>query len=149
MGKGIDRHLMGLYILAHMTGVSPMPSIFTEKGYLVSKQYKLSTSNISMGDSPIFGVYQPLCLVRRAVLRVSVDSFAGWVCAGGFMAMYEDGYGVCYALTDKDIKFSITANNNCAATSAAKFKDALEQSLIDMQRLCLSRNVIYLGPAKM
>jgi hypothetical protein len=82
-GKGVDRHLMGLNILSEMSGIKPRPALFTDKGYLVGKKYKLSTSNISLGDSPIFG---------------------------GFTAMYDDGYGVCYGLMDGSMKFSIASN---------------------------------------
>jgi len=121
-GKGVDRHLMGLNILSEMSGIKPRPALFTDKGYLVGKKYRLSTSNISMGDSPIFG---------------------------GFMAMYDDGYGVCYGLMDGSMKFSITSVATCRTTSARVMKDALELALVDMQRICLGRNVVQVGASKL
>lgn len=146
-GKGIDRHLMGLNILSEMSGIKPRPALFTDKGYLVGKKYRLSTSNISLGDSPIFG---------------------------GFTAMYDDGYGVCYGLMDGSMKFSIASiavcaahrcelacgvlechgcaapsPQTCKATSSSSFRDGLQQSLIDMQRLCLTRNVVDVGASKL
>lgn len=116
LGEGVDRHFMGLYIAAMMSGMDPMPSIFTDKGFLASRKYRLSTSNISMKSSPMFG---------------------------GFMAMYEDGYGVCYSMRNELLKFSVTANTKDPDTSATAFCAALEQALVDIQKVCLSRNVIY------
>ena len=55
MGQGIDRHLMGLYIASEMNGIRPVPSIFTDKGFNLSKEYRVSTSSISMKSSPMFG----------------------------------------------------------------------------------------------
>ena len=68
MGGGIDRHLMGLYIVSEMAGITPKPSLFTDKAFQLSKRYQITTSNISggRGSSPIWG---------------------------GFSAMFDDGYG--------------------------------------------------------
>lgn len=121
-GKGVDRHLMGLNILSEMSGIKPRPALFTDKGYLEGKRYRLSTSNVSVGDSPIFG---------------------------GFMAMYDDGYGVCYGLTETSMKFCVTCVATCKTTSSSVFRDALELSLLDMQRLCLARNVMHVGTSKL
>ena len=30
--------------------------------------------------------------------------------SGGFAAMYEDGYGVCYSIQEETLKFNITSN---------------------------------------
>ncbi|OQR95058.1 choline/Carnitine O-acyltransferase [Achlya hypogyna] len=124
LGEGVDRHLMGLQIVSEMSGISPRPSIFSDKAYELSKRYRISTSNISggAGASPIWG---------------------------GFSAMYDDGYGICYALQPDRINFSITCYNNEATTSAAEFKRALEAALLEMVELCLSRNVIYVGKSNL
>ncbi|KAA0174341.1 hypothetical protein FNF27_04133 [Cafeteria roenbergensis] len=118
MGQGIDRHMMGLYILANMQGLDPMPSVFTDRGIKTAGRYTLSTSNISMKGSPLFG---------------------------GFSPMYEDGYGVCYGIQEESLKFSIAANKSCKDTSASDLRESLARSLLDMQRVLLSRNTIYLG----
>lgn len=122
-GQGIDRHLMGLYIVSEMSGITPRPSIFTDKAYELSKKYLISTSNISGGDgaSPIWG---------------------------GFSAMYNEGYGVCYALQPDRINVSITCYHVCKETDAATFKRHLELALLEMAELCLKRNVIYVGGSK-
>ncbi|KAF0688250.1 Aste57867_20120 [Aphanomyces stellatus] len=124
LGQGIDRHLMGLYIVSEMSGITPRPAIFTDKAYELSKRYRISSSNISgtVGASPIWG---------------------------GFSAMYDDGYGICYALQPDRINFSITAYHTDPTTSAEKFKRHLEHALLDMVELCLSRNVIYVGSSNL
>ena len=68
---------------------------------------------------------------------------------GGFAPMYTEGFGCCYNVRPDVLKFSITANNMCAETDAGAFRDALERSLIDMQQVCLSRNVMYVASAKL
>lgn len=123
MGEGIDRHFMGLQIVSEMSGISPKPSLFTDKAFDLSKKYLISTSNISGGPgaSPIWG---------------------------GFSAMYNEGYGVCYALQPDRINVSITCYHVCKETDAATFKRHLEMALLEMVELCLSRNVIYVGSSK-
>uniref|UniRef100_A0AAV1UCS0 Choline/carnitine acyltransferase domain-containing protein n=1 Tax=Peronospora matthiolae TaxID=2874970 RepID=A0AAV1UCS0_9STRA len=122
-GDGIDRHLMGLQIVAEMSGITPKPSLFTDRAFELSKKYLVSTSNISGGPgaSPIWG---------------------------GFSAMYNEGYGVCYALQPDRINMSVTCYHSCPETSASEFKRYLETALLEMVDLCLSRNVIYVGTSK-
>ncbi len=98
----------------------PQPALFTDKAYTASSRYVLSTSNI--GSSPM---------------------------QGGFSPMYEDGYGVCYCIQQDKLLFSITASHACKDTDAAAFRDALERSLIDMQKVCLERNVMYVAESRL
>ena len=77
-GKGVDRHLMGLYILSEMSGITPRPALFSDKAYTKAKTYHLSTSNVSAG-------------------------------AGGFMAMTEEGYGVCYGIHEGIMEVNISS----------------------------------------
>ena len=37
-GQGIDRHLLGLYIAAHLRGSDPFPALFTDKAYKLSEK---------------------------------------------------------------------------------------------------------------
>ncbi|CEG38666.1 carnitine o-acetyltransferase [Plasmopara halstedii] len=122
-GEGIDRHLMGLQIVAEMSGITPKPSLFTDRAFEISKKFLISTSNISGGPgaSPIWG---------------------------GFSAMYNEGYGVCYALQPDRINVSITCYHVDPETDAAIFKRSLETALLEMVDLCLTRNVIYGGFSK-
>jgi len=122
MGKGIDRHLLGMYILSEMGAVAPKPSLFSDKAWTEGTNFKLSTSNVSMRD--------------------------GVVC-GGFMAMKTDGYGVCYAIRPDRIFFSITSNTDCTETKAEVMREAIAQALGDMQKLCCTRNVAYVAQSKL
>lgn len=81
LGAGVDRHLMGLYILAYLEGMDPMPSIFSDRGVKVAGRYTLSTSNISMRGSPLFGGFAPM-VSHRAQLP-SQRVFAGVVAPAG------------------------------------------------------------------
>ena len=124
LGQGVDRHMMGLYIVSEMMGLKPRPALFTDKNFNVSKRYTITTSNISggRGASPIWG---------------------------GFSAAYDDGYGVCYAFQPDRINFSIAAYHTCEETSTEKFRRSLVSALLEMQELCLSRNVIYVGKSNL
>jgi len=108
-GQGIDRHLLGLYIAAHLKGCEPMPPLFSDKAWKLSGgggNYKLSSSNV--GYTPLFG---------------------------GFAPMTPDGYGVCYAQMEGRMNMMITTWRSCEHTSAAKFRDVLVSTLIDMRNL--------------
>lgn len=117
-GRGVDRHLMGLYILSEMSGISPRPAIFSDKGFLKAKKYHLSTSNVSNG-------------------------------AGGFMAATEEGYGVCYGIFEGLIVVNISSYALYPATSAARYKKALEDALMDMQRMVLENSAAGVGISKL
>jgi len=111
-GQGIDRHLLGLYIAAHLRGSEPFPSIFTDKAYKLSGgggNYRMSTSNV--GYTPLFG---------------------------GFAPMTADGYGVCYAMLESRMNVMVTAWNSCTDTSAARMRAAIAQALCDMRTMCIS-----------
>lgn len=45
-GRGVDRHLFGLKILAQTNNMA-VPEIFTDKSYKKSTYFQLSTSNVS------------------------------------------------------------------------------------------------------
>lgn len=68
-GRGVDRHLLGLRILANGNG-GPTPAIFADPSFAASMRYLLSTSNLTPAQ----------------------EFF------GGFGPMYTEGYGIAYAL---------------------------------------------------
>lgn len=107
-GDGVDRHLLGLRILAAGSGMDPLPSIFTDKGYQF--EFKISTS-----QTPAVGTL-----------------------GGGFSPLAQDGYGVSYVVTEDRLWFHITAYAQCPTTSAVKFANQLSDSLLAMQRVCFS-----------
>ena len=50
--------------------------------------------------------------------------------------MTPDGYGVAYAQLESRMNILITAWHSCAETSAAKFRDELTRTLIEMRTVC-------------
>lgn len=64
-------------------------------------------------------------------------------------AVCTDGYGVCYGIEKDCINISITANNDEPSTSATDMRSALESALVQMQELCLTREVMYLAKPKL
>lgn len=139
MGNGIDRHLLGLQIVAtielsmtqsplnnnddnntkssvsHSNGNSAnlplqtLPSLFNDPGYLRSKKYLLSTSNVGVGDSRSFGGYSPF---------------------------FNGGYGCCYSIQDTSINVCISHIRN-SGTDCVQFSNELEYALIELRDLIL------------
>ena len=109
-GSGIDRHILGLYIAAHLKGAG-IPALFSDKAFKLSGgggNYRMSTSNV--GYNPMFG---------------------------GFAPMTKDGYGVCYAQLEGRMNLMVTAWRSCEETSAKRFSEILSQTLVDMRSLCM------------
>lgn len=124
MGQGIDRHLMGLLIVSEMSGISPKPSLFTDKAFEISKKYRISTSNISGGRnaSPIWG---------------------------GFSALYNDGYGICYGIQPDQFSFSISGYHACPENDVNELKKYLEIALVEMHEVCASTNGLHVGASNL
>jgi len=107
--KGVDRHLLGLRIIAAHEGMTDL-AIFTDKGYQKSTKFTLSTSNVGYTSM--------------------------W---GGFAPVTEDGYGTCYTIQNNTITLSITSYKSCNTTSPSLFASAIERSLEDIQTMLLTR----------
>ncbi|XP_020625298.1 peroxisomal carnitine O-octanoyltransferase-like isoform X3 [Orbicella faveolata] len=110
-GQGIDRHLLGLQLIAASEGM-PTPAIFTEKAWTASGgggNFVLSTSCV--GFSKIIG---------------------------GCAAMVKDGYGAFYSIEDNKINFVLATFTNSAVTDLNKWRDSLEESFRDMRHLLLT-----------
>lgn len=114
MGKGIDRHLLGLQIVAEIRGLKP--ALFSETLFARSRKFFVSTSNVSTGNSATFG---------------------------GFAPFFDGAYGVCYGIQDHAMNVCLT---HCVGgeTDVTKLRDALETALIDLQGLCLTRDIAYM-----
>lgn len=110
-GQGIDRHLLGLQLIAASEGI-PTPAIFVDKAWAASGgggNFVLSTS--CAGFQTIFG---------------------------GCAAMVTDGYGAFYSVDENDVNFFIATFKNSKVTDGTKFKNALGESLRDMRSVLLS-----------
>ncbi|KAL9966589.1 hypothetical protein ACROYT_G024691 [Oculina patagonica] len=110
-GQGIDRHLLGLQIIAASEGM-PTPTIFSDKAWTASGgggNFVLSTS----------------CVGFTSIL-------------GGCAAMVKDGYGAFYSIEENKMNFVIATYTNSDVTDANKFQDSLEESFREMRRLLLT-----------
>lgn len=108
-GHGIDRHLLGLRIVAEAEGKVSEPAIFTDPGLLKSSTFALSTSNVSTsGAATIIGGYAPF---------------------------FPGGYGICYSLDADRLSFCISHVKG-SRTDVDAMRKSIETALFDMQALC-------------
>ncbi|XP_010852747.1 PREDICTED: choline O-acetyltransferase [Bison bison bison] len=106
-GMAIDNHLLGLRELAREM-CKELPEMFTDETYLMSNRFVLSTSQVPT-TMEMFCCYGPVV---------------------------PNGYGACYNPQPESILFCISSFHNCKETSSTKFAKAVEESLLDMRRLC-------------
>lgn len=99
-GFGIDRHLLGLKLIAKENGL-PVPELYSDEGYVKSSTYRLSTSQVA-------SVY---------------DAF---MCYG---PLTYDGYGCCYSPRNNDIWFGLSSMRSNDDTCTDKFKKSLQEAL--------------------
>lgn len=48
-GEGVDRHLLGLKMIAKENGL-PIPELYADDGFVKSTHYRISTSQVSLGN---------------------------------------------------------------------------------------------------
>ncbi|BFZ20522.1 hypothetical protein BsWGS_23563 [Bradybaena similaris] len=108
-GHGIDRHLLGMRLIAQENGLQ-VPEIFTDPAYKKSTHYNLSTSQVA-------------------------SKYKAFLCFG---PVVPDGYGLCYNPQDDQLIVSISSFNSNPETSSDQFLTSLSQSLVDMQTLLSS-----------
>lgn len=115
-GLGVDRHLLGLYILAKGMGLNPMPKIFTDKAFQLP--YTLSTSQT------------PTKFVNHD-WKPSISSIGG-----GFGTVMENGYGVSYIpINDETLYFNVHSRRTCSDTDSKQFGEAIMQAMTDVRSL--------------
>ena len=108
-GQGIDRHLLGLKLIANQENLQP--EFFSDPPFSKSTRYRMSTSQV---PNPLLS-----CLA--------------------FGPVVEDGYGVCYNPHGAFINFSFTSYTTCEDTvSADKLKQVMIESLQDVKELVQS-----------
>uniref|UniRef100_A0A1B6C065 Choline/carnitine acyltransferase domain-containing protein n=1 Tax=Clastoptera arizonana TaxID=38151 RepID=A0A1B6C065_9HEMI len=108
-GFGVDRHLLGLKLIAQQNGL-PIPEIFSDTSYRKSLHMRVSTSQVA-SKCDGFMIYGPLV---------------------------EDGYACCYNPRPNDINFGTTAFKSCSETSTVEFKQAIESSLVEMLHILVT-----------
>uniref|UniRef100_UPI00398EFD54 choline O-acetyltransferase n=1 Tax=Pristiophorus japonicus TaxID=55135 RepID=UPI00398EFD54 len=110
-GMAIDNHLLGLREMAKELQMD-LPKLFTDKTYLMSNHFTLSTSQVPT-TMEAFLFYGPVV---------------------------PEGYGVSYNPHLDHIIFCISCFNNCKETSSAMFAKAVEKSFKEMKDLCVKCN---------
>ncbi|XP_033845368.1 carnitine O-acetyltransferase [Periophthalmus magnuspinnatus] len=105
-GQAIDRHLLGLKMLA-LQEHSPVPPIFTDKSYSKALHYILSTSQVPSKTD----------------------------CVMCFGPVVPNGYGVCYNPMEDHINFAVSSFSACNETNAASFAQTVMEALLDMRTL--------------
>lgn len=108
-GQGIDRHLLGLKLLASENEMTT-PELFQHLIFTDSTYWKLSTSQVPSKHDSL------LC----------------------FGAVVNDGYGFCYNPMADHMNFSVSAWHSCSKTSAANFAESISAALTDAQQLLLA-----------
>lgn len=118
-GRGIDRHLLGLYFMALKNNIDVSKiGLFSDKAYALSSQgFKLSTSQVS---------------VTKARLR------------GGFGPVHPEGYGVNYSIYKDCLYFTVTAYRGAfPKVDPHRFVQHLERSLKEMMLLFPKRSEVW------
>merc|ERR1712146_236972 len=115
-GRGVDRHLFALYVVAVGTQTdSQFLSTAMKRGW------KLSTSQIPQ-------------MVADFVNKNDWSDYER--CAGGFGPVAKDGYGVCYTLPGDDaIFFHVSANRDSELTDATRLRERIVEALRDVRRV--------------
>lgn len=114
-GRGIDRHLFGLYVVSVGTKVE---SPFLQ--FVYNRKWRLSTSQIP-----------PLQTVGEWATKDSMDRFPR--ACGGFGPVADDGYGVCYSISgEKTLFFHVSSKHSCPQTSSKKMLAEIYKCLDDM-----------------
>uniref|UniRef100_A0A6P4FG09 Carnitine O-acetyltransferase isoform X1 n=2 Tax=Drosophila rhopaloa TaxID=1041015 RepID=A0A6P4FG09_DRORH len=103
-GKGVDRHLLGLKLMAQENR-QPIPEFFSSPGFVKSSHFRMSTSQVA----------------------TKYEAFMGYGPAT------DDGYACCYNPREHDIILAISAWRYCPITDHLKFAKILEQSFSQMK----------------
>ncbi|KAI4464457.1 carnitine o-acyltransferase [Holotrichia oblita] len=114
-GYGVDRHLLGLKLMALERGEEIHP-LYSDPGYVRSAHMRISTSQVA-------------------------TKCDGFMCYG---PLVPDGYACCYNPRSNDMNFAVSAFVEDPTTSAPKFREALEKSLLDMHNV-----LVKIGKSKL
>mmetsp|Transcript_14066 Transcript_14066/g.32428 ORF Transcript_14066/g.32428 Transcript_14066/m.32428 type:complete len:799 (-) Transcript_14066:91-2487(-) len=118
VGKGVDRHLFGLYVASVGLGYD---SDFLKAA--LKMPWTLSTSQTPQKQTE--GRWNPEREDRHTVSA-----------GGGFGPVADDGYGVSYMFPHDDaIYANISSKTSSSATSSARFRDNILRALADMKKI--------------
>lgn len=109
-GKGIDRHLLGLKLIAQENNIELHP-LYSDVAFGLSGTWRISTSQVpAKSESVLF-----------------------------FGPVVSDGYGFCYNPQEKRILFGISSfKDNKVTTTAPHMAELVQKSLLDMREVLLA-----------
>ncbi|CAG7821013.1 unnamed protein product [Allacma fusca] len=109
-GKGIDRHLFGLYVVSKYLKIE---SPFLNEA--IGHPWRLSTS-------------------QTPTRQTNLKPTGCW--GGGFGPVAADGYGVSYIVAGEDkLYFHITSKKSAPNTDSDKFCQQIERALADISEM--------------
>ncbi|KAF8440414.1 acyltransferase ChoActase/COT/CPT [Boletus edulis BED1] len=148
MGRGIDRHLLGLRCIlsdewAWLDNIAETSSDVGQdttsqdtaaRGQAASQPVLDSGTSVPLFEDAIF--------LRSQEWRLSTSGLSeGWWFRGtGFGSPYEDGYGINYLIGPHAVKFCVESKHSCPTTSTHVFIEHVADALRDMREICLSAN---------
>jgi len=102
-GQGVDRHLLGLSLIAREQGITELPALFTEEIY--TRSWELSTAQVPLKTA--------FC--------------------NHFGPVMEDGYGVAYVVKPDELHFSVASFRRSEKTDTQAFTAAIITALEDIR----------------
>ncbi|XP_053675184.1 carnitine O-acetyltransferase [Anopheles nili] len=102
-GQGVDRHLLGLKLIAKENGMT-LPELYGDRGLQRSAHMRLSTSQVA-------------------------SRYDAFMCYG---PLTQDGYGCCYNPKEDDMWFGVSAFRSNVETDLARFRVSLQEALREM-----------------
>lgn len=105
-GIGVDRHLLGLRLMAEENGL-PIPKFYSSPGFVKSQHFQVSTSQVA-------------------------TPFLAFM---GYGAGTPDGYGSCYNPRNNDIIVAVSAWSYNAETNAVEFGKQIEKAFESMKEV--------------
>lgn len=114
--QGVDRHLFCLYVVSKYLEIdSPFLS------EILSEPWKLSTS-------------------QTAAIQMNLHDFGKEPLkipgGGGFGPVADDGYGLCYLVTEHVLVVHVTCKKSSSLTNAARFARHIHESFAEIRALC-------------
>ncbi|XP_072015159.1 carnitine O-acetyltransferase-like isoform X2 [Amphiura filiformis] len=103
-GDGIDRHLLGLKLIAIEQGEN-VPDLFMDTAYTQSSHFNVSTSQVPAKHDLV------MC----------------------FGPVVPDGYGICYNPRQNHLNFAVSAFNTSPETDSDVFAKRLSESLLEIR----------------